>query len=406
MRRGGVPCTDEPITLSEIQEWNRDFIHAAAPTTTTSAGGAVTSGTTSGTSRVLTPLSAKLAGQKPQWPLGQGIMGYHPLTVGLYVSELVKRIDPQHRGVQEFFKQEIAEPLSKLARLLERIESAKLTRAMIDASTVRYSLASSGAIERSSPLSGDGSRVEFYIGLPESFDGSRIARVCDGTLSSEQSDAEQQRIAEEAQHDERDPNVARRVADDARVVEQQRLGANHAPHYDLDAAIMTKAFRAVRRFSPWNSRMLEMPSAVGYTNAAALAFIYNALVTQLTNTPKREPYNTSDLIFDANQLRQAVTMSTSGFDVVLQLSDRAYTRAGFALDPRYPYAFHHSGTGGSIGWGDPSLGIAIAYTTNSLSASISNHARPQALVASVYRCVRSMKQKLLEVATATIRAKL
>lgn len=37
--------------------------------------------------------------------------GYHPLSVGFYVSELVRRADPLHRGVSQFFSEEIASPL-------------------------------------------------------------------------------------------------------------------------------------------------------------------------------------------------------------------------------------------------------------------------------------------------------
>ena len=38
-------------------------------------------------------------------------MGYHALTYGLYVDELLRRVDPKHRTMQRFIKEEIADKL-------------------------------------------------------------------------------------------------------------------------------------------------------------------------------------------------------------------------------------------------------------------------------------------------------
>jgi CubicO group peptidase (beta-lactamase class C family) len=51
-----------------------------------------------------------LARQKPAWPPGTK-HGYHAMTVGLYMQELIRRVDPQHRTLGQFFHEEIAEPL-------------------------------------------------------------------------------------------------------------------------------------------------------------------------------------------------------------------------------------------------------------------------------------------------------
>lgn len=51
-----------------------------------------------------------LARQKPAWPPGTR-HGYHAMTIGLYMQELVRRIDPQHRTLGRFFQEEIARPL-------------------------------------------------------------------------------------------------------------------------------------------------------------------------------------------------------------------------------------------------------------------------------------------------------
>ncbi|HSC00443.1 MAG TPA: serine hydrolase domain-containing protein [Burkholderiaceae bacterium] len=51
-----------------------------------------------------------LARQKPAWPPGTG-HGYHTMTLGLYMQELVRRVDPARRTLGRFFHDEIALPL-------------------------------------------------------------------------------------------------------------------------------------------------------------------------------------------------------------------------------------------------------------------------------------------------------
>ncbi len=51
-----------------------------------------------------------LARQKPAWPPGTR-HGYHTITLGLYMQELIRRVDPAHRTLGCFFRDEIARPL-------------------------------------------------------------------------------------------------------------------------------------------------------------------------------------------------------------------------------------------------------------------------------------------------------
>lgn len=78
----------------------------------------------------LDKLAVILARQRPAWPPGER-RGYHTTTLGLYMNELVRRVDPKHRSLGRFLCDEIAGPLGG----------------------------------------------EFYIGLPDSIPDSRIARV-------------------------------------------------------------------------------------------------------------------------------------------------------------------------------------------------------------------------------------
>ncbi|HJS58293.1 MAG TPA: serine hydrolase, partial [Vicinamibacteria bacterium] len=71
-----------------------------------------------------------LARQTPAWPPGTR-HGYHTMTLGLYMQELIRRVDPMHRTLGRFFREEIAKPLD----------------------------------------------LEFYIGLPREVPGERIATL-------------------------------------------------------------------------------------------------------------------------------------------------------------------------------------------------------------------------------------
>ena len=73
-------------------------------------------------------VAAVLARQRPAWTPGTA-HGYHTMTLGLYMQELIRHVDPYHRTLGQFFRDEIAEPLG----------------------------------------------IEFYIGLPPDIPGDRLA---------------------------------------------------------------------------------------------------------------------------------------------------------------------------------------------------------------------------------------
>lgn len=75
-------------------------------------------------------LAVVLAQQKPAWEPGTR-QAYHALTLGFYESELLRRVEPAHRSLGQFFHDEIAVPLG----------------------------------------------LDFYIGLPEEIPNSRLATL-------------------------------------------------------------------------------------------------------------------------------------------------------------------------------------------------------------------------------------
>jgi CubicO group peptidase (beta-lactamase class C family) len=60
--------------------------------------------------RDLDAVAHLLARQKPAWPPGTR-HGYHAMTIGLYMQEIIRRVDPVHRTLGRFFQEEIAAPL-------------------------------------------------------------------------------------------------------------------------------------------------------------------------------------------------------------------------------------------------------------------------------------------------------
>ena len=72
-------------------------------------------------------LAVVLARQKPAWEPGTR-QAYHAITLGFYEGELLRRVDPQHRSLGQFFQDEIASPLGLdlYIRLPEAIPESRL----------------------------------------------------------------------------------------------------------------------------------------------------------------------------------------------------------------------------------------------------------------------------------------
>jgi CubicO group peptidase (beta-lactamase class C family) len=72
-------------------------------------------------------LAIVLARQKPRWEPGTR-QAYHALSLGFYQGELLRRIDPSHRTLGQFFRDEIATPLGLdvYIRLPESIPNSRL----------------------------------------------------------------------------------------------------------------------------------------------------------------------------------------------------------------------------------------------------------------------------------------
>jgi CubicO group peptidase (beta-lactamase class C family) len=74
-------------------------------------------------------LAIVLAQQKPAWEPGTK-QGYHAISLGFYESELLRRVDPKHRSIGQFFQEEIATPLGLefYIRLPEQMPNSRLAK--------------------------------------------------------------------------------------------------------------------------------------------------------------------------------------------------------------------------------------------------------------------------------------
>ena len=76
--------------------------------------------------RDLDYIAGVLARQKPAWEPGTR-HGYHAMTIGLYMQELIRHVDPAHRTLGRFFHEEIA--LASAGRVLHRAAAGDPRRA-------------------------------------------------------------------------------------------------------------------------------------------------------------------------------------------------------------------------------------------------------------------------------------
>ena len=74
-------------------------------------------------------LAAIMARQRPAWAPGER-QAYHAISLGFYQSELLRRVDPQHRTLGRFFAEEIAAPLDLdfYLRLPDWLPDSRLAR--------------------------------------------------------------------------------------------------------------------------------------------------------------------------------------------------------------------------------------------------------------------------------------
>ena len=259
-------------------------------------------------------LAAALAEQRPLWEPGTAT-GYHTYTIGFYEGEILRRVDPQHRTLGRFFREEIAQPLG----------------------------------------------LEFYIGLPSSVPGERLAPVAffhpAGLLVDPFSM----------------PWAFYGAMGDPRSLAGRSFASPNLgevfPDYLGPAA-----------------RGLEVPAVLGIGEARAMAKAYSCFAISCPELGLRGETLAA--------LRPPARNARDGtLDLVLQVPvsfslgfDKPNPAFRFGSDA----AFGTPGAGGSFAYADPERGVGYAYTPNRLGYFAYDDPRDLALRSALERSLRRL----------------
>ena len=251
-------------------------------------------------------LAVVLARQKPAWKPGTR-QSYHAITLGFYESELLRRVDPQHRSLGQFFQDEIATPLG----------------------------------------------LDIYIRLPETISNSRLATIARPSLV-EMLRGFGLRFMLEAMN--RRSKIVRALRGSEIPHDQQRIYA----------------------------RDLEVPSGGGVGTGRAIAHAYSVFATGGSELGLRR--ETLDL------LAAPATPPARGFYDECLKGDGVQFSLGFMKPSTvWPFgsasSFGSPGSGGSLGFADPTAGVGYAYVTSQMGTRLTGDPRDVALRDALYSAI-------------------
>ena len=250
-------------------------------------------------------LAVVLARQRPAWEPGTR-QAYHALTLGFYEGELLRRVDPQHRSLGQFFQDEIASRLGLdlYLRLPETIPNARLA-----------TIAPPG-------------RMEMLLGFPL-------------------------RFALEAMNPR--SNIYRALVINpgtAVYLDEQRIYA----------------------------RNLEVPSGNAVGTARAIARAYSVFATGGRELGLHK--ETLDL------LAAPAIPPTHGFYDECLKGEVRFSLGFMKPSPMWPFgspsSFGSPGSGGALGFADPSADVGYAYVTSQMGTTLTGDPRDVALREALY----------------------
>lgn len=251
-----------------------------------------------------------LARQKPEWEPGTR-QAYHGLSLGFYQNELVRRIDPHHRSLGQFFQDEIATPLGE----------------------------------------------EVYIRLPETIPNSRLA-----TLAPP-------RTWELLLH------VPVRL-----TLEAMNRHSNISRALEMNPG--TRVYFDDRRVY---ARNLEVPSGGAVGTARGIAHAYGVFANGGRELGLRK--ETLDLL-----AAPAVPPTGGFFDECLK-GEVQFSLGFMKSSPNWSFGSNSSygspGTGGSLGFADPEMGVGYGYVTSQGGTWFTGDPRDVALRNALYRVLRN-----------------
>jgi CubicO group peptidase (beta-lactamase class C family) len=250
-------------------------------------------------------LAVVLARQKPAWEPGTR-QGYHAITLGFYEGELLRRVDPQHRSLGQFFQDEIAAPLG----------------------------------------------LDVYIRLPEEIPNSRLA-----TLAT--------------------PSPFKMLLDFPLHLTLD--GMNRRSNI-YRALITNPGFAIAHDEQRVYARNLEVPSGGAVGTARAIAHAYGVFAAGGQELGLRQ--ETLDL------LAAPAIPPARGFHDECMKGDLQFSLGFMKPSPAWPFgsacSFGSPGSGGSLGFADPTAGIGYAYVTSQMGTRLTGDPRDVALRGALY----------------------
>ena len=256
----------------------------------------------------LNRLAVVLARQKPAWEPGTR-QAYHALTLGFYEGELMRRVDPRHRTLGQFFQDEIASWLDE----------------------------------------------DVYIRLPEEIPNARLA-----TLAP--------------------PNRLRMLTGFPVRLTLEAMNR----HSNIYRALVTNpGFAIYLDEERVYARNFEVPSGGGVATARGIAHAYAAFVGGGRALGLRQA--TLDL------LAAPAMPPTRGFYDECMKADGIQFSLGFMKStPTWRFgsarSFGAPGSGGSLGYADPEVGVGYGYVTSQSGTALTGDPRDVALRAALYSC--------------------
>jgi CubicO group peptidase (beta-lactamase class C family) len=256
-------------------------------------------------------LAVVLAREKPAWEPGTR-QAYHALTLGFYEGELMRRVDPRHRTLGQFFQDEIASWLDE----------------------------------------------DVYLRLPEEIPNARLA-----TLAP--------------------PNRLRMLTGFPVRLTLEAMNR----HSNIYRALVTNpGFAIYLDEERVYARNFEVPSGGGIATARGIAHAYAAFVSGGRALGLRQA--TLDL------LAAPATPPTRGFYDECMKADGIQFSLGFMKStPTWPFgsarSFGSPGSGGSLGYADPEVGVGYAYVTSQAGTALTGDPRDVALRRALYSCLRN-----------------
>lgn len=276
------------------------------------------------------PVTAALEIQSPSWEPGTD-HGYHAVTFGYLVGEVVRRISGRSLGT--YFRDEIAGPLE----------------------------------------------ADWYIGLPAVLE-PRVARIVPFATGP---DGSPFGALGDVGAGSEDPAIAELLA---------QLAPYLGPNGALTKA-MSAPGGALSSPDVWNDPRLhaaELPAANGICDARSVARVYGACVSDVA-TSGNAPFR----VLSPGQLNQALVQQTKGPDRVLVGMDIQWglgfmlNLGNLTLaELGGPRSFGHIGMGGSMGWADPDLELGLGYVMNRMNLGATGDNRSADLIHATLTAVR------------------